>query len=548
MNRSQSSPRRSRATLRGRILSARSIFSFLLLLSLVPLPHGTSASNDARRGFRSADILPGQILVKYRNRRAASATLRSMGAVTAQTIPQIGVSMVQIPEGTSVEAALAALAGDPDIEFAEPNGVYRALAAPNDPDYTDQYALQATKLNMEAAWDITTGSPNVVIAIVDTGVLLTHPDLIDNLWTNPAPSGNSGLRGTRIQIDWNNDGDCTDNPGGDLGPEQCASSDPTDNTTNFHGTRVAGIAAATTDNNTNMAGIARGCRIMAVKVLNSAGTGSFAAIAAGVLYAADNGAAVINLSLGGVTASATVTAAIEYALSKNIVVVAAAGNDGNTTPVNFPAAIARVIAVGATDRFDVLADFSCTGNALDLVAPGKGIHSTTNGGTSSLNIDGTSFSAPMVSGVAALIRSIDAAMSVDDIARYIAFYSDDLGAPGFDTAFGFGRLNAFRAIQAASARAPLLTNPGFSGETFPYPNPFRPSEQSKVTIALPASLGQRDLKITIMTVAGERVKTLTGTNEWDGRNDDGNLVASGLYFYYAETAAGNVDGKLTVIK
>jgi subtilisin family serine protease len=286
---------------------------------------------------------------------------------------------------------------------------------------------------------------------------------------------------------------------------------------------------------------------MGVKVLTSAGYGSAESIAAGIIFAADHGASIINMSLGSATNSGTIAAAVDYAIRKNVVVVAASGN--SLTPpcsVNYPAALNKVIAVGATDSSDALASFSCTGPELDLVAPGKSILSTTLGGTSSL--DGTSFASPIVAGVAALMRSVNTTMSVSDLTRALDFTTTDLGGSGFDNNFGFGKVNAYAAVVAAQNATKFTSNPGFSDKTFPYPNPFNVNQSAKVIIALPASLGSSGIKIDIRTVAGVTVKTLNGTNEWDGKNDDGNIVASGLYYYFAQTSQGEVKGKLTVIK
>src|SRR5262249_41029419 len=155
--------------------------------------------------------------------------------------------------------------------------------------------------------------------------------------------------GAEMEIDWDGDGTCTGSDP-ELGPEQCAGPNPhDDNSTEFHGTRVSGIIAAVTDNGVGIAGIARKCRIMAVKALNANGAGSFESIAAGVMYAVDNGASVINMSLGSASTSKAVMDAVQHAIDNNVVVVAAAGNDGNSHDVDFPASISQVIAVGATD-------------------------------------------------------------------------------------------------------------------------------------------------------------------------------------------------------
>ncbi len=499
---------------------------------------------------QTRDALP-QVLVKYKPGRSAgvkSAVLRSVGAASRKEIGKLGIQVVPVPKGQTLQSFVAQLKRNDDVEFAEPDGVLRAFT--NDPDFSTQYSIKSDQTKVVDAWSTTTGSPTVVVAVIDTGITLTHQDLVNQLWTNPSPSGTSGLHGKQIEIDWDGDGDCTETDPR-LGPEQCASGTPTDdNNSEYHGTRVSGIIAAETNNALNMAGVAYGCRIMAVKALNADGLGSYSAIAEAIEYATDNGATVINMSLGGDLAdgSDAVIAAVNRAIDNNIVVVAAAGNNGNASPVSFPASISSVIAVGATDSSKTLAVFSCTGNSLDLVAPGVGILSTIPpNSTSSSGGDGTSFSAPIVAGVAALIRSISPNMSVADVTKYIDFTATDLGSGGFDKSYGFGLLNAAAAVQAAQTGVIPVSNAS-PNETYPYPNPFRPLTDTSVTISVPSDIGTSGLEITFYNVAGERVRTLTGTQHWDGKNDSGNLVASGFYFYIARTSRGDAKGKITVIK
>jgi subtilisin family serine protease len=501
------------------------------------------------------DALP-QVLVKYKSGRAAavqSGVLKRIGAFAVRKLKQIDVNVVNVPPGQTLQSVVNQLRQDPDVEYAEPNGVLRAFTAPNDPQYSSQYALGSNYIKAEAAWDITQGSASVVVAVIDTGITPGHADLSGNLWSNPNVSGASGAYGTRIGIDWNNDGDCTDTDPLE-GPEQCAGPDPidddgTNNIGEYHGTRVSGIIAATADNGVGIAGIARNCKIMAVKALNSEGAGSFDGIAEAILYAVDNGASVINMSLGGPTPSQAVVNAIAYATAHNVVVVAAAGNSGNSSSVNFPASIDKVIAVGATDSSNQLAYFSCTGPALDVVAPGVGILSTVPPQAySSSGGDGTSFSAPMVSAVVALLRTLDPNMSIEDVTRYIDFSATDLGGTGFDNGFGFGLLNAGAALTYASTgNIPLpVASPN---QTYPIPNPYRPLSGVSAQIILPTNLQNANSKeIKIYNIAGERVRTLSNSTTWDGKNDDGSLVATGLYLYYVNTSLGNTKGKVTVMK
>ncbi len=508
------------------------------------------------------DALP-QVLVKYKDGRGPAVrggALKKMGVVRTRELGAIAVDVVAVPRGQTLQSFVDQLNRDPDIEFAEPNGVLRANAFPQDPpndvDFQsdNQYSLLRRFTNVEDAWKISTGisvanSTGVIVAVLDSGITPTHQDLDGSLWSNPAPSGNSGAYGTQIEINWDGDAFCNETDAF-LGPEQCADPNPIDdNTGEFHGTRVSGIIAAETNNTNNIAGVAPDAQIMAVKVLNADGNGDFSAVAEGILYAVDNGAQVINMSLGGSSASNAVRSAVEYAIDNNVVVVAATGNDGAGRPVNFPASIADVIAVGATDSLNRLAFFSCTGSPIDLVAPGVSVFSTIPPNDTSDELtggnDGTSFASPIVAGVAALIRAVAPAISPAQVAKYINFTATDLGTPGPDTSYGHGLVNAARAVQSALDGDTVVAHSG-GGETNLYPNPYNPLQVAQATFALPAALGEDGIEIKIYNAAGELVKTLTGTKFWDGKNDDGSYLAPGIYFYFAKTSRGDVNGKLTI--
>lgn len=491
-----------------------------------------------------------QVLVRYKNGRAAnvqSRVMQTFGIAAANSLEKIGVDVLPVPATETMTSFLQKLSADPDVLSAEPNVIIKALDVPTDSG--QQFYLGPNYLDLFNGWNKEQGSTSTVVAVIDTGITLTHTGI--NLWTDA-----NGFHGTQTKIDWNGDGDCTDSDPF-AGDEMCADSTPNDdNTGTFHGTRVSGIVGATA-NDGDVVGVCRNCRILAVKVLNSDGFGSLSSIITGIMFAADardengNPTSVINLSLGSSFNSSAEEAAINYAISKNIVVVAASGNDGAPCRINFPAAYNDVISVGATDSLDILADFSCSGGALDIVAPGVNIRSLSPTPGVTLVGDGTSFAAPMVAGVAALIRSRDPNMSVADVTRHINFNADDLGTPGYDGGYGFGRLDANRAIIAVGSGTTYGYNPGFPGETFPEPNPFRPLKISSVKIRVPAAIAPAtDKKITFFNISGAGVKTLNcgAECEWDGKGDDGALVASGLYYYRVESSLGNIKGKITVIK
>ncbi|RJP26847.1 MAG: hypothetical protein C4536_15090, partial [Actinobacteria bacterium] len=234
-----------------------------------------------------------------------------------------------------------------------------------------------------------------------------------------------------------------------------ANANPRDD--NGHGTHVSGIAGAEEGNGQGGVGVSFGAEIMPLKVMDSTGRGYNSDITAGIRYAADNGAQVINLSLGGTSYSASMRDAVDYAHAAGVVVVASAGNSGDGT-MQYPAGYDNVIAVGATDRSDVIASFSTHNSSVDLSAPGVAIHSTMptyevglnsyGYGLNYANLNGTSMAAPMASGVAALLRSYRPTFTPGEVASYMQTYAHDLGAPGWDEYFGYGRIDAYASLDA----------------------------------------------------------------------------------------------------
>ena len=323
-------------------------------------------------------------------------------------------------------AIQAALDRSPLVSEVGPNTIRYAAAVPNDPNYSAQNGyLQA--MNLPDAWNTTTGNDSLILAIIDSGVQLTHPDLAG-----------------RLVPGWdfvNNDAD----PSDDFG----------------HGTMVAGIAAASTNNGRGVAGATWRGKIMPIKVLDSRGAADDENIARGIKYAVDHGANVINLSLGGPgEGTGILQQFVDYATSRNVVVVAAAGNDGDksvleATAPHYPAACAGVIAVGSISAAGNHSSFSSYGNWVDVVAPGESIVSTTlptrsNNFTSYGGGSGTSFSAPLVASVAFLMRSADPNASQATISSRLIASSRDLGPAGFDSVYGTGMVDASAALAAVS--------------------------------------------------------------------------------------------------
>lgn len=302
-----------------------------------------------------------------------------------------GILKLTFPTGTDLFAALAAYQQDPALRFAELNRVYVAFDIPDDPDFSQQWGLHNTgqsgglddaDIDAPDAWDVNQGSADVLIAVVDTGVDYTHDDL------------DGGRVRTDIDRDFvNDDDDAMDDHG--------------------HGTFVAGIIGADTNNGVGIAGICRACQILPIKVLNADGAGTSESVSQGIQYAADQGADVINMSLGFPSdcgCSQTVAGAINYAYDKNTLLVAASGNDSDKARTSYPASSPRVMAVGASDENDAEADFSNRDSYLDLMAPGVNVYSLDLGDSYNEG-DGTSAASPHVAGVAGLVLATHGEMS-----------------------------------------------------------------------------------------------------------------------------------------
>lgn len=330
---------------------------------------------------------------------------------------------------------------------SSPTYIQHLARTPDDPNVSQQWAL--TNIQAFEAWDITTGGP-IVVAVIDTGVSATHPDLKDKV----LPGYNAVL-----------DNNASDDDHG-------------------HGTAIAGLIAARTNNSLGIAGICWDCRILPIKVLNTQGTGEDHDLARGIRWATDNGAQIINLSLGGAEDSQILRDAIQYAADRNVLLIAASGNDrqlGNFT--NYPAAYEQVVAVGATTNSDKIAGFSNTGDHVDIAAPGVALWTTTLDGDYGPP-NGTSFSSPFVSGVAALVMTLRSDLSSVDIACILKASADDKGTPGKDAEYGWGRLNALKAVQLAQSYTTCpLSELQPQLEPQPEPQP-EPQSQPKVDIPL----------------------------------------------------------------
>jgi subtilisin family serine protease len=341
------------------------------------------------------------------------ADARSAGGLAA-----LGVRVLVLPSVARAAQVARALRATPGVSWAEVDRPVHAFRTPNDPLLVQQWAL--TEVRAPAAWDVETGRRNhVLTAVLDTGVDASHPDLM----------GHVRAGGDFI------DGDS--NPTDEFG----------------HGTAVAGVIAASTDNKVGVAGISWGATVLAERVLGKTGSGSMCTVAAGIVDAVDAGAKVLNLSLGGSgdACPLIISKALAYAHDHGALVVVSAGNDGaHGDPVDYPAGCSGAFAVGATDPRSRRADFSEYGPQIDITAPGVQVLTTTwdKGGRHGYAFEsGTSLSAPVVTGGAALLLSRHPDWTPDQVRARLVATAHDMGKRGRDDYFGAGIVDIGRALR-----------------------------------------------------------------------------------------------------
>jgi subtilisin family serine protease len=340
-----------------------------------------------------------RILVQFLDGQAFSTAGSEIGEKLG------GYHEVRLPENLSVAAALAAYQADPRVLAAQPDYLVQLDATPNDPSFGSLWGLHNTgqsggvsdaDIDAPAAWDVTVGSGQTVVAVIDTGVDWRHPDLAANIWTNPGEIAGNGY-------DDDGNGYVDDVHGYDFVNDD---GNPMDD--NGHGTHVAGTIGAVGNNGRGVVGVNWNVQIMALKFLGDDGSGYTSDALRALNYAVANGATISNNSWGGGGFSSAMLAAIRDARSTGHIFVAAAGNDGSNNDSNaaYPANYDsdNVVSVAALDRYDNLASFSNYGaSTVDIGAPGVGILSTTPNNTYS-TYSGTSMAAPHVTGVLALVR------------------------------------------------------------------------------------------------------------------------------------------------
>ena len=419
----------------------------LLLLMATALPVAADDTKPATPPDTDAppvvhetgEVVPGEVLVKFRDETKAGEVARARGLDVAASVDARDGALpaVASTRGRPVEQVLAELRADPAVEYAEPSYRVQLLeegtvagVSVNDPLTAGQYSLD--RMRVRDAWSLSTGGSGIV-AVLDTGVQAEHGDLSGRVL-----------------------------PGRDFVNDDSNAADD-----NGHGTWVAGIIAAKANDGYGIAGISWSDRILPVKIMNGSGTGSTSDLVSGIVWAADNGATVINMSVGGFPYSQAVQDAATYAWNKGAVLVGAAGNN-NREERFYPASMTHVISVSATQREDEFSYWSSYGPAVDVSAPGSSVQTTNcTAGTcpnrswgAHTYISGTSFATPNVAGVVALIRAKYPTWTPQQVVDRLYATVDDLGFAGWDKRYGRGRVNAYRALGASVAASPRPAGDG----------------------------------------------------------------------------------------
>jgi thermitase len=453
----------------------RMIFATCMAVMLVGLATAGFNSRKAQAKKQNANrtepvgqFVAGRVLVKFHDNILpdhARTIIAALGARDVNEIPNVGVHILDLPYQASEKTFAQAFQARPEVEFAELDQILTVQELiPNDPLYFSDFSWSLARVAAPDAWSTTTGSSNVTIAILDTGVDGTHEDLISQM-----------VPGWNI---YNNNSDTHDVHG--------------------HGTAIAGTAAASGNNGVGVASVCWGCRIMPVRISDNYGLATYSDIASGLVWAADHGARVANISYN-VTDSSTVSRSASYFQKKSGVVTVASGNSGifDSTSDN-----PYVLTVGATDSTDTIYSWSNTGNNLDLVAPGF-VYTTMVGGGYTV-AQGTSAAAPLVAGAAGLLFSLYPSLTPTQVQDILRQSADDLGTPGWDLSYGYGRVNLAKALTMAGSL-------GAADQTPPNDSITAPTQGQKVSNTVSVLVNATD------NVGVEKVElyvdgTLSGTS------------------------------------
>ncbi len=430
------------------------------------------------------EFVDGQVLVRFSNginSQAAQTALAQVGAEPIKAIPQLDLYQAKLPAELSVQEAINEFTNMPNVLYAEPNYIYTIEAVPNDARFNELWGMQnlgqsgglsGADIRAVAAWDISTGSESVLVGVIDTGIDYTHEDLAMNIYTNPGEDawGNPNDPSTGNGVDDDNNGYVDDWKGWNFISN---TNNPYDD--HLHGTHCAGTIGAMGNNSIGVVGVNWQVKMMPLKFLNSRGSGDTADAIDAIIYASDMGVDILSNSWGGGGFSQATEDAIQYANDRNVLFVAAAGNDGtnNDTIPHYPSNydVPNVVAVAATDHSDSRAlwgiggggddcGFICSSataatpgsnygpTTVDIAAPGKNILSTVPGDGYS-ELSGTSMATPHIAGVAALLLSVNPDLTVAE--QINALYSTVDPLDSFTNLIATqGRVNAQAAVQSVA--------------------------------------------------------------------------------------------------
>lgn len=505
-----------------------------LLLALLIIVLGVSLS--------AIEYTPGQIIFKTNADMAVRGTKTGLSAFDT-FLTDHGVKSIRPVQGMPGNRYfLAEISSMPDInqmknnafsfygiEYIQPNFLRKMHVNPNDPLYSRQLHYLSS---VPQAWAYTTGSSEIIVGVVDSGVKIYHPDLINNIYINPHEIPDNGIDddGNGYIDDWCG-WDFVDAPEmADMGLGDFIGQDNDPDDENFHGTHVAGIVGAQGNNGIGVAGVNWKVSIMALRAgfRTTGGQGYLQDddAAAALVYAADNGCHVINMSWGDPNYSAIIADACEYAYNKGVVLVASAGNDYGPV-LSYPARLSTVISVGSVNKAKVLSGFSSYGHDLDLVAPGEAILSTykDEGPDMYFEQSGTSMSSPYVAGAAALLLSLVPGLSPAEVRSRLLTSTDDIHTTGFDIFTGHGLLNVQKLLDNV--------NPPYVEITYPL-------DQIGVSTTVPilgSVYGEDFSCYTIMY----RSLTNTSMNNWMDAREHTNYP-----YYYCDQVVNGVLGQLYI--
>lgn len=411
-----------------------------------PLAVGATASPTLLLDF---DYVPGEVLVRFDravSEEDAIRRIRQAGASAARRSGRHGLFVATtLRDDESMLGLMGALTGVPGVRYSEANYIGEGGSVPNDPLFSSQWHLeQPSDIDIDAsgAWDIWDGYRDVTIAVLDSGTRFDHPELNSQVWVNP-----NEIPGNFVDDDLN--GYVDDWRGWDfVGIED---NDPSDD--HYHGTLVTGVALATVGNAFQVAGVSLGARYVPVKILDSSGSGTSLDLIEALEYVADlNQIQLVNLSIGNYPQTTGISEALEYA-SIRTTLIGCAGNGGpGTADIRYPGAHPSVVSVGWTESDDSLSPDSSTGSTVDLSAPGSSIKTVSAfppfGATDSTTSGGCSLAVPVVVGVSSLIHAYCPGIPRYQLEKYLRESAVDLGPSGWDSGFGWGRINAHGALLA----------------------------------------------------------------------------------------------------